>query len=175
VTAERAAGALALDVVELRRGPGVRRSVDTVVDLDGLTVGDRRVVGGRVRVDLEIEVVGDDLVVDGRLGMVTRVPCRRCLEDVDEEAEVVVREIFESDPTDGETWPITDERIDLEPVVREAALLALPLVPLCRDDCVGPEPERFPTGPTDAPDPTELATDPPRDPRWAALDDLDLG
>ena len=80
-----------------------------------------------------------------------------------------MQEIFENAPTEGETWPIDDERIDLAPMVREAALLALPLAPLCTDDCAGPEPDRFPTG---APDDEE--GEPPRDERWAALDALEF-
>ena len=80
---------------------------------------------------------------------------------------VEVHEIFESNPTEGETWPLTDEGIDLAPMLRETALLALPLAPLCRDDCEGAEPERFPTGAVDEADGGVLG-----DPRWAALDQL---
>src|SRR5690606_40148714 len=47
-------------------------------------------------------------------------------------------------------WPIEGEEIDLAEVAREALLLALPLAPLCRDDCTGPAPDAFPTG-TDLP------------------------
>jgi uncharacterized protein len=53
-------------------------------------------------------------------------------------------------------------------VLRETALLNLPLAPLCRDDCRGPAPEAFPALPAeDVP-----AGEAPRDPRWAALDVL---
>jgi uncharacterized protein len=60
--------------------------------------------------------------------------------------------------------------VDLEPVVRDAALLNLPLAPLCRPDCAGPVPDALPVvvegeGDDDAP---------ARDPRWAALDELRL-
>jgi len=64
-----------------------------------------------------------------------------------------------------------NERIDLVPVVRELALLALPLAPLCRDDCTGPDTDRFPTGPAEGTDGPE-SDEPQRDPRWAALDAL---
>jgi uncharacterized metal-binding protein YceD (DUF177 family) len=53
-------------------------------------------------------------------------------------------------------------------VLAQALVLELPLAPLCGPDCQGPDPERFPA---------QVATDdvdaePPRDPRWAALDAL---
>lgn len=102
----------------------------------------------------------------------SRVPCRRCLDDVEEPFDVEVREIFERHPTDGETWPIEDERIDLTPVLRELALLSLPLAPLCREDCAGPEPNRFPAMAYVEPD---ADAPPPRDERWAALDGLTFG
>jgi uncharacterized protein len=49
-------------------------------------------------------------------------------------------------------------------VVREALALALPLAPVCREDCPGPDPEANP-----------VVTDdeaPAGDPRWSALDAL---
>jgi uncharacterized protein len=97
-----------------------------------------------------------------------RGECRRCLGPVDGYAEAPVREIFEARPTEGETYPLDGEQIDLEPMVRDAVLLALPLAPLCASDCQGPAPEAFPTGPPD--EERSLL-----DPRWSALRDLDLG
>ena len=158
---------LVVDVVELRRHTGTRRELGRTVHLDALEVGDASVVDGRVDLALVVEAVTEGVVVHGTLGLVARGPCRRCLADVDTPVEVPVKEVFESDPTEGETWPLDDERIDLGPVVREAALLSFPLAPLCAEDCAGPEPERFPTGPAE-----EAAAGP--DPRWAALDELDL-
>ena len=94
--------------------------------------------------------------------------CRRCLGPVEGYAEAEIREIFEARPTEGETYRLDGEQIDLEPMVRDAVLLALPLAPLCSSDCQGPAPEVFPTGP---PDDEAVVVDP----RWAALRDLDLG
>ena len=71
--------------------------------------------------------------------------------------------------SDGETYPIEGDDVDLEPVIRDGVLLHLPLAPLCREDCAGPAPESFPALVVpDAP------AEPPRDPRWAALDALHL-
>jgi uncharacterized protein len=60
---------------------------------------------------------------------------------------------------------LEDDLIDLEPVLRDAVLLALPLSPLCRDDCPGLCVE---CGARLADDP-EHRHDAPVDPRWAAL------
>jgi uncharacterized metal-binding protein YceD (DUF177 family) len=51
--------------------------------------------------------------------------------------------------------------------VRDAALLHLPLTVLCRPDCAGPAPDATPVSVEG-----EATDEPPRDPRWAALDAL---
>ena len=164
-----AGSALIVDVVELQRRTGTRREVRAEVEMEDLVVGERSVVDGRLAVDLVVEAVTEGIVASGSLTGVSRVPCRRCLDEVDEAFRLELREVFERSPTEGETWPIDDERIDLGPVIREAALLALPLAPVCREDCAGPDADRFPTqlaaeGPADSL--------PVRDERWAILDSL---
>ena len=156
---------LIIDVVDLRRRTGSRRTVESRLVLDDLEVGERSIVDHAVQANLVVEAVTEGVVVSGRVSALSRTPCRRCLRDVDLPLDFEIREIFETAPTEGETWPIDDERIDLTPVLREVVLLNLPVVPLCAEDCAGPEPDRFPTG---------LASDdePRRDERWAALDEL---
>ncbi len=162
---------LVVDIVELQRRTGTRRSVGADLVLADTAVGDRSIVGGSLAVGVVVEAATEGIVVSGTVRGVSRAPCRRCLDDVDEPFEIELREIFERHPSEGETWPIEDERIDLTPVVRELALLALPLAPLCRDDCAGPDTERFPTGPAEGADEAE-SPERQRDPRWAALDAL---
>ena len=162
---------LVVDIVELQRRTGTRRRVDARLVLPDTEVGERSIVGGALTVDFVVEAATEGIVVSGAISGVSRAPCRRCLDDVDEPFDIDVREIFERRPTEGETWSIEDERIDLTPVVRELALQSLPLAPLCRDDCLGPDVERFPTGLAEEPEEPE-ADESPLDPRWAVLDAL---
>ena len=102
----------------------------------------------------------------------------RCLDPVSRHLEVDVQELWTHQGRDagrpapaGEEAEETDELprlegdlLDLEPVLRDAVVLALPLQPLCRDDCPGLCPECG----------ARLADDPGHqhealDPRWAAL------
>ena len=160
-----------VDIVALRRQTGVLGSVRTSVAMDDLEITTSRVRGGRVDVDLSVESVVEGIVVSGRIVAITDGECRRCLEPVAGQIDLSIREIFELHPTEGETWPVADDHIDLEPMVRESVLLALPLTPLCGNDCRGPQPDRFPT--LMAGDGSARA-EPPADPRWAALDELEL-
>jgi uncharacterized protein len=74
----------------------------------------------------------------------------------------------------GDAYPLGGDEADVEPIVRDAVLLAIPLSPLCSEDCAGPDPERFPAatlGSGEA-EGDDLDAAPVADPRWAALDAL---
>ena len=168
---------LRLPLAVLRRRVEPRSVVGEVL-LDDLRVGDVVVVDGRVVVDLEAEARDSDVVVAGSVRATWEGTCRRCLTELGGEVDLAVREVLseKADPTsvsgpDGDVYPLGFDEADVEPVVRDAVLLALPLSPLCGEGCGGPDPERFPTGPA-APDRTDEAAEPSGDPLWAALDAL---
>ena len=143
---------------------------------EGLSVSTARVVSGaEVVIDGTIESIPEGVVVDATVTVPWNGECRRCLRDIDGTESVAIREIFESRPTEGDTWPLDGDELDLAPMLRDIVLLALPLAPLCSEDCQGPAPDLFPALTTDE-DPSHLGSDDdqPRDPRWAALDVLRL-
>lgn len=155
---------------------GARMPVRRPVGLGGLAVGGCTLPADRpVEVSLDLECDGSSIVATGSVHVVADGECRRCLEPFPVPVDVPVREVFERRPTEGETYPIEGETVDLVPVVRDAVLLALPLAPLCRPDCPGPAPDLFPTRLGDD-DEAVLEADetPAPDPRWAALAELRL-
>jgi uncharacterized protein len=166
--------ALRIGVLELRRRPGTQRDVHVATSLPGLEITGARVPEGQELVlDATLESIEGAVTVTGTVEVPWTAECRRCLEEVSGVEVVDVREVFEVHPVDGETYPIEGDEVDLEPVVRDAALLNLPLAPLCREACAGPSPEEFPArveGEHEGDDEGK----PARDPRWAALDELRL-
>jgi uncharacterized protein len=64
-----------------------------------------------------------------------------------------------------EVSKLQDDLVDLEPLLRDAVVLALPFQPLCEDDCPGLCVE---CGARLADDPDHTHGE-PVDPRWAAL------
>jgi uncharacterized protein len=96
-------------------------------------------VGADVRMDLRLEAVMDGVLVSGTVAAAIRAECGRCLGPVDGSIEVDVQELFVYDPApDGDEIAMVDgDLLDLEPVVRDAVVLGLPLNPVCRDDCAG--------------------------------------
>ena len=170
---------LVVGVGDLLRRPGTRREVERTFASPGLTVvGSTVPPGADVDVDVVVESTADPgtLTVSGRIAAPWTGECRRCLEPVGGSLDVEVHEVFSRRVEAGEedeVWPLEGEEIDLGDVVADALLLALPLSPLCRPDCDGPAPREFPaTVEEDDGGDEESAAEPPRDPRWAALDDL---
>ncbi|MCY4176697.1 MAG: DUF177 domain-containing protein [Acidimicrobiaceae bacterium] len=106
-----------------------------------------RVLDGLVEVEATLRKAAAAYLAVGRVRGTWAAECRRCLEEVRGPLEAPFEEVFEWSPLEGETWPIRDQRIDLAPASHQAAVLSLPLAPLCSPGCAGPDPERFPTGP----------------------------
>jgi uncharacterized protein len=120
------------------RHPGNSRPVSTAVELDGLAgVAAEIKPGAPVAIDLLLERVPEGIVVRGNITAEWSSACSRCLEPVGGEISVHADELFETNPLEGETYKLDEDTIDLEPMVRDALLLELPLAPLCSADCKG--------------------------------------
>jgi uncharacterized protein len=158
---------------ELFRQRGARHPLTLVGPLPGLALSTTRLTGDDVVADVVLEAQGETVTVSGAVTGWWEGECRRCLEPTGGEVAVEVSEVFEPDPVEGETYPLGHDDLDLEPALREALVLALPIAPLCDESCAGPDPEGHPV--TVAPDDDvdgDGSAAPPADPRWGALDAL---
>ena len=164
--------AFRIPVANLLRRPGASRSVEvtgTLADVRG--PGAEIPSESPIVLDLTVERVPEGLVVRGDITARWVASCSRCLAPVGGDLAVVVGELYERQPLEGETYLLgEDDVIDLEPLVRDALLLELPAVPLCRTDCAGLCPS---CGVDHNLTTCECATSEP-DPRWAALRSLDI-
>jgi len=160
---------LRVPVAELLRRPGSHRELSIQVDVDGWATSDAA-VRGPVDIQLQLESVVSGLEVTGSLEAGWQGSCRRCLEPMEQTVQQELREMFSTAPADEETYPIQDGEVDLTPMVRDCLVLALPIAPLCSEDCVGPAPDDYPMN-----QPEPSPEDRPKDPRWAALDALRTG
>ena len=160
-----------VSVADLLRRPGHRRELELRGSVGELTsAGTVVAAADDVDVLVGLEAIPEGVVADGRISAPWRADCRRCLKAVTGRVDVDFRELFERHAKEGETYLLGHEEIDLDPLIREALLLALPLAPLCEAACQG-------ICPTCGADLNEGPCGCPpagRDPRWAALDDLHL-
>jgi len=155
---------LRIDLVEIRRKLATRRSFQREATMEGLAVGSTFVPEDEpVSVELDLESVSNGVMVHGMIRAPWEGECRRCLETVRGGVEVEVQELFSDNGDPDEIYPIDGDEIDLRPMVRDAIVLNLPLAPLCRPDCLGPDPDRYPA---------RVEGDGPADRRWAGLSEL---
>jgi uncharacterized protein len=153
-------------ITALRRTLGSQREEHRHGPLGGLRVADSVVPAATdVAVDVVMTAVDGGLEVAGTVRGDWAGECRGVL-------TTDVRELYRpravGEPDDEETYPLGGDHLDLAPLARDALLLALPLAPLCRDDCAG----LCPICGTDLTDSTCSCVTPVGDPRWAALDIL---
>ena len=162
-----------LDTRELGRRPGSQRQVTRTVPAPAdLGIEVLRVPeGSQVELDLRLEAVMEGVLVTGTATAVLDGECARCLEPIAEETEVTFQELFVYDDRDYSSEEddgvskLEDDLVDLEPLLRDAVVLALPFQPLCEDDCPGLCVE---CGARLADDPDHQHEE-PIDPRWAGL------
>jgi uncharacterized protein len=155
------------------RRPGTQRDIEVAGPLEGLTVATTTVpIDADITARLTLESILDGgLTATGSVRAPWTGECRRCLRAVDGEVVAEVREVFRrrlaGEPElDSDTYPLDEDQVDLEPLVRDAVLLALPVAPLCDQACAGPDPEVHPVL-------TEVDDDEREpDPRWGPLGEL---
>jgi uncharacterized protein len=128
--------------------------------------------GSPIELDIRLESVSEGVFVSGTASAALCGQCARCLDPLTDEITVQFGELFAypdsvTDQTteSDELSRVVDELVDIEEMVRDAIVLALPLAPLCREDCPGLCPDcgakRADLGPDHRHD--------TMDPRWAAL------
>jgi uncharacterized metal-binding protein YceD (DUF177 family) len=100
--------------------------------------------GAPVELRLRLESVMEGVLVSGEVDVPVTGSCARCLEQFDDTLELDVQELFayegsttEATSEEDEVRLVENDRIDLEPMVRDLVVLALPLSPVCSDDCRG--------------------------------------
>ncbi len=144
----------------------VRQGVIDGLGAVSVTVPD----GSPVVADLTLSSYPGGITAVGTVSAPWVGECRRCGGPVAGTLAAAVRERYApvgGTDEDEEAYPLTGDELDLEPLARDAALLELPLAPLCSADCKGLCPQCGANWNL-----TTCACAPARDPRWSVLDPL---
>ena len=160
---------LVIDTRELGRRPGsmrkVSRTVPAPADMGIEVIGVPE--DSDLELDLRLEAVMEGVLVSGTAEVSLTGECVRCLEPLAGEQLVVdLQELYmyPDSETEEDAPRLVGDLIDLEPLLRDAVVLALPLQPVCREDCAGLCPECGALL-NEEPDHSHDSADP----RWAAL------
>ena len=156
-----------------RQAGAAREETRTIPAPDALRVELAEVPAGtEVELSVQLEAVHEGVLVTGTATAPVSGECARCLEPVTSSVEASFQELYHYEPSpeeadEDDVLLLEGDLLDLEPVLRDAVVLALPLSPLCREDCLGLCSECGALLNED-PDHTHEAVDP----RWAALGQL---
>ncbi len=163
-------GPFVLPARDIVRRPGEMREHEVTVALSEAWGGGivSYEAGSELDLDVRLESVHEGILVSGTADAEYAGVCGRCLLDITRPVEVEFQELFAYPGEEETDFEVQDDHVDLETLVRDAAVLALPFQPVCQPDCPGLDPktgERLTvsTG-------TEQAA--PIDPRWSALQNI---
>jgi len=130
-----------------RQAGAAREESRTIPAPDALRVELAEVPAGtEVELSVRLEAVHEGVLVTGTATAPVSGECARCLEPVTSSVEASFQELYHYEPSPEEADEddellLEGDLLDLEPVLRDAVVLALPLSPLCSDDCTGLCPE----------------------------------
>ncbi len=171
---------LVLDTHDLGRRPGsmrrVQRTVAAPEHLGTEVIGIP--TGSDLELDLRLEAVMEGVLLSGNVRGRAVGECVRCLEEVVEDIDVPLQELYAypervvaatdaGDDDEDDVRELAGDLVDIEPAIRDTVVPALPFQPLCGPDCPGLCSECG----------ARLADDPDHshetlDPRWAELNRL---
>ncbi len=149
----------------LAQTSGSRRTVDVKAPPDVLNVPE---VIAAVRGVAQLTRLSDAILVTGQMRALVRVPCARCMDDLELQLDIELDDEFVPgiDPVRGGTVDAGDRwlldrghNLDLSPVLAEAAISEIPPRVVCPGQCQRPLIDR-------------PATSPAIDPRLAPLERL---
>lgn len=139
-----------LDLHELSRRPGSMREGNLVLkapaDLGTVVIAVPE--GNDIQVEYRLESVVEGVLLTASIAARAVGECVRCLDEVvaqintpiqelyyyPERAKAALEEVVEDEE---EIVELEDDRIDLEPLLRDSVIFALPFQPLCSSDCKG--------------------------------------
>ena len=159
-----------LPVRDIVRKPGEMREHAFSVTLgeqwgEGIVAFEK---GAELSLDVRLESVHEGILVSGAADAEYVGVCGRCLTDIARPVEVEFQELFAYPGEEETDFEVQDDHVDLETLVRDATVLALPFQPVCQPDCPGLDPltgERLAES-------TGTEQEAPIDPRWSALQQI---
>jgi len=95
--------------------------------------------GGELDLAVQLEDVGDGVLVTALVTAPLIGECARCLDEFTASTQVRFRELFAAAAggSGDDGYLLDGDLLDIESALRDALVLDLPLSPLCRPDCAG--------------------------------------
>ena len=138
LNALREVSQLSVEVSELLRNPGTSKHLEFTEEVPGLALDMGR-TDPILSFDLLLESLVEGILVSGKIRGSFVLECIRCLREFDRPFTIELSEVlaYQGQPAAEEGYEIIADHAHLEPVVRDAVLLAMPANPLHAPDCMG--------------------------------------
>lgn len=134
-----------IDVSDIKRGTGLWKNYEFEgpVHFEGLELE------GPIKAKFKLTNVSSRIMVDGGVQATVKLACGRCAETFVTPLDVKVEEHFidedSSEVPDDENvnledlniFTYRDDRIEFDEIIRQNLLAAMPVKPLCQEDCKG--------------------------------------
>jgi uncharacterized protein len=134
----RTASPFHVHVADLLHNAGEVRTHRVVAPVDWGIEMSRVVAEPPLEADLDIVSMPGGLLVRGIVTVTAVNTCARCLTESEEHLRVEIAQLVETgNDDDHDEYHVAGEDLDLEPILRDEALLALPLLPRCDPECEG--------------------------------------
>ncbi len=135
-----------LNTHDLPRRAGEMKEYQLALDIEkpiGIDV--IAVPAGILNLDLRLESVAEGILATGEFDVIAKGECIRCLDPIELELERNFQELYayEANPDEEEEDQLLmdGDVMDLEAPIRDSIVLALPINPVCDEDCQGLCPE----------------------------------
>ena len=135
-----------LNTHDLPRRAGEMKEYHLALDVESpIGIDVIAVPAGILNLDLRLESVAEGILATGEFDVVAKGECIRCLDPIELELNRNFQELYayEASPDEEEDYQLLmdGDILDLEAPIRDAIVLALPINPLCDEECEGLCPE----------------------------------
>lgn len=132
---------LQIDVSNLAGKPGSTRELASSGPVEGFRSGLGWVEDGdAVHIRFLLSSASDGIEVTGQAWGRLHLSCSRCLVEYEQDFKLDIDEKFYFEPSladQTEGYEVRDQVVDLEPMLRDAIVLSIPMRPVHAEDCKG--------------------------------------
>lgn len=135
-----------LNTHDLPRRAGEMKEYHLALDVESpIGIDVIAVPAGILNLDLRLESVAEGILATGEFDVVAKGECIRCLDPIELELNRNFQELYayeaRPDEEEDDQLLMDGDILDLEAPIRDAIVLALPINPLCDEECEGLCPE----------------------------------
>ncbi|MBQ3078947.1 MAG: DUF177 domain-containing protein [Clostridia bacterium] len=126
-----------LNISKALKNPGQAYPVELACSFEAMEIMGDEVSLRDVKFTGNYFGAGEEVSVSGEICAKAHTHCANCLVPVVKPIKAELNEVFVKGGDGEDAYPLQGYEIDLEPVIREALLLELPMRFLCSDNCKG--------------------------------------